>query len=443
MQRRTFLQGGLAASAAVVALPALRTAAQAPSEQIHVALIGAGDQGRTLLNAAAGIPGLRFRAVCDIWKYRRKSAKYLLETYKHDPAEYDDYRELLAKEKDLQAAIVATPDFLHAEQTNACLQAGLHVYCEKSMSNSLDAARSMVRTMRATGRRLQIGYQRRSNPRYLYAQKLPTHNLLGRITHVGGQCCHAVREDLGWPKRQAIPDDMLKQYGYASMHELRNWRSYTRYGGGPFADLGAHLVDAIDGLLKVQPRSILAGGGCDFYQGRQWYDNAMAIIEYPLSSGTVRGSFQVLTTTSGGGNWEQLLGTEASLRLSETARWNKVYREPHAPDWEPWVRQGLVVKDSAATAAPPTPQAKPAQAEDPNEVHVRETGQVIGYDLPVTADKPPHQPHLENFFDAVRGRAELACPADVAFRTEVVVHKVHEAIQARRMIDLRPEDFSA
>jgi len=300
----------------------------------------------------------------------------------------------------------------------------------------------MVHTMRTTGRRLQIGYQRRSNPRYLYGRKLLAEKLLGRITHVGGQCCHAVREDLGWPKRQAISDDLLKQYGYASMHELRNWRFYKRCGGGPFADLGAHLVDAIDGLLGTKPCSILAGGGADFYSGRQWYDNVMAILEYATPEGTVRGCFQVLTTTSGGGNWEQLLGTEASLRVAENARWNKLYREPHAPDWEKWIRDGLIVKEPSSPSAP-TPQAKPSESEDPNEVHVRETGQVIGYDLPVTLDKPPHQPHLENFFDALRGRAELSCPADVALASEVVVHKVNEAVEARRMLQLTREDFSA
>lgn len=440
MQRRQFLQAGLAAATGAVALPLVRGAAQASSNEIHVALIGTGDQGRVLLNAAAGIPGLRFQAVCDIWKYRRKAAKYLLETYKQQVVEYEDYREMLAKEKDLQAAIVATPDFLHAEHTNACLQAGLHVYCEKTMGHSVDAARSMVRAMRTSGRCLQIGYQRRSNPRYLHAGKLLAQGLLGRITQVGARYGRAVREDLGWPKRQTIPDETLKQYGYASMHELRNWRHYKRCGCGPFADLGAPMVDAIGVLLAGRPRSILAGGGCDFYQGRENCDNVLAILDYATPAGTVRGGFQVFTTTSGIGNWEELFGTEASLRLSESARWNKVFREPHAPDWEPWVREGLVVKEPAPAPAPSA--AKPESDEDPNAVHVRETGQMVAYDLPVTMDKPPHQAHLENFCEAVRGRAKLACPADVAFVTEVVVHKVNEAVQARRMIELTDQDFA-
>src|ERR1035437_5317071 len=50
---------------------------------------------------------------------------------------YENYEDLLAHEKDLQAVVVATPDFWHAPITNACLKAGLHVYCEKMMSNTI------------------------------------------------------------------------------------------------------------------------------------------------------------------------------------------------------------------------------------------------------------------------------------------------------------------
>jgi len=74
---------------------------------------------------------------------------------------------MLDKEQDLDAVIVATPDFWHSPHTVACLEAGLHVYCEKAMSNTLDGARKMVLAARKTKRLLQIGHQRRSNPKYL------------------------------------------------------------------------------------------------------------------------------------------------------------------------------------------------------------------------------------------------------------------------------------
>ena len=57
---------------------------------------------------------------------------------------YADHREMLGAEKDLDAVIIATPDWVHAEQAIACLNAGVHVYCEKEMSNTIEGARSMV-----------------------------------------------------------------------------------------------------------------------------------------------------------------------------------------------------------------------------------------------------------------------------------------------------------
>ena len=87
--------------------------------------------------------------------------------------------------------------------------------------------------------------------------------------------------------------------------------------------------------------------------------------------------------------------------------------------------------EDPAAKKPPTSEAE----------HVRETGAVVPYELPVVLDKPLHQPHLENFFDAVRGTAKLNCPAEEAFRAEVVVHKVNEAVEARKMLLLGPDDF--
>ena len=52
-----------------------------------------------------------------------------------------------------------------------------------------------------------------------------------------------------------------------------------------------------------------------------------------------------------------------------------------------------------------------------------------------------HQPHLQNFFDAVRGKATLNCPAEEAYQTAVAVLKVNEAIEARAPVAFKPEDF--
>jgi len=190
LRRRDFIEAGIVVGAGfLLSSSPARTHAAEASDALNVALIGAGVHGRALMQAALLIPGIRFAAVCDIWKYSRNAARNYLSTYKQEAADYVDYRELLQKEKGLHAAIVATPDFLHAEQTIACLKAGLHVYCEKPMSTALDDARSMARTARESNKLLQIGYQRRSNPRYRHVEEklLKQAKLPGRLTHVSGQ----------------------------------------------------------------------------------------------------------------------------------------------------------------------------------------------------------------------------------------------------------------
>jgi hypothetical protein len=72
---------------------------------------------------------------------------------------------------------------------------------------------------------------------------------------------------------------------------------------------------------------------------------------------------------------------------------------------------------------------------------VRETIAPPAYDLPVKMEKKYHQPHLENFFDAVRGKAKLNCPPEVAYESAVTVLKVNEAVEAAKKLDFKPEEF--
>lgn len=436
LNRREFLEAGISAGVGL-AIASKRGAvhAGATDDALNVALIGAGAQGRALMQTALLIPALRFAAVCDIWRYSRNAARNYLSTYKQEAAEYADYQEMLATEKGLHAAIVATPDFLHAEQSIACLKAGLHVYCEKPMSTSLESARSMVRAAKETAKLLQIGYQRRSNPRYQHVESvlLRKARLAGRLTHVSGEWNHGVKDDVGWPKKFAMRDEELKRYGYDDMHALRNWRAYKRYSLGRFADFGAQQADAVNWFLGTVPKSVLAGGGIDYYKNHEWPDTVMAILNYETAEGPVRALLSVRTTTAGGGEmtFEHFMGTEGSIKISEKPKWTKVFREPHARPWDEWVRQGYLASKEAAAK-------KPATSE---EEHVRETGVVVPYELPVALHKPLHQPHLENFFDAVRGRMKLTCPGEEAFRAEVVIHKVNQALDAKKLLVFEPSEF--
>ena len=74
---------------------------------------------------------------------------------------------------------------------------------------------------------------------------------------------------------------------------------------------------------------------------------------------------------------------------------------------------------------------------------MRETAPLVAYELPIVLDKPLHQPHLVNFFAAIRGQATLTCDAAHAFISEAAIFQVNPAVAARAAYDYKPADFIA
>ena len=446
LSRRDFLKSSATAGlGAALAGGALGQTAQTPGgkpaaarpDELRVALIGAGEQGRVLLESCLRIPGIRIVAVCDIWSYSQQYARGYLRKYGQDPNVYEDYRDLLAKEKNLAAAIVATPDWMHAEHANAAMEAGLHVYCEKEMSNSLEKARSIVETARRTGRLCQVGHQRRSNPRYIHAvdRLIREKKILGRVNLAYAQWNRSKADMLGWPKTYPIAPEKLQAYGYASMEEFRNWRWFKKYGGGPIVDLGSHQIDLFSWVFGTNPSTVFASGGADFYKNREWFDNVIAVYEFQTPEGTVRALYQVQTTTKYGGFYEVFMGDDGALQVSEvTQRGNWAMREAHAPEWDSLVKAGLLLSEAPVIQKVDTRNIF---------VDVRVTAEAGRWPLPVDLAKPAHQPHLENFFGAVRGGTLLSCPAALAYESAVAVLKVNEAVNTRSLMRFSPGIFKA
>lgn len=445
LDRREFLQSAAVLGAGFMLDKSVFAEGETPKEPakmdgINIALIGAGAEGQILMEVILKIPGIRFKAVCDIWEaYNLKKVTGQLKAYKQAVTGYVDYKDMLAAEKNLDAVVIATPDFCHAEQTVACLKAGLPVYCEKEMSNTLEGAKQMVLAARETGKLLQIGHQRRSNPRYIhcYDKLLREAKLLGRITTINGQWNRAMQIDLGVPPKYAIEQAVLEKYGYKSMKQFRNWRWYKGLGGGPVVDLGSHQIDVYNWFLGAIPKAVVASGGTDYYEKEthQLYDSVQALYEYeyeyePGKKQTVRAFYQTITTNSSNGYYETFMGDQGTLVISESAGRGAVYREQSAPSWDKWVEKGYL-------------KARPKKEEKAEGAiaDVRETAPQEAYELPVSMTQKYHQLHLENFFDAMRGKAKLNCPAEQAYETAVTVLKVNDAIEAGRRLEFKPEEF--
>ena len=441
LNRRSFLTKTAGAGLVLAAPNILRAANADGSDKIHVALIGFGKQGQVLFDCLKNISGLHYQAVCDISDWNRTKGINSVNAHQgFKPEGYVDIDEMLSAEKGLDAVVIATPDFWHSPHTVKCLEAGLNVYCEKMMSNTIDGARAMVHAAEKSGKLCQIGHQRRSNPRYRYThdQLINGKKICGQITNVQGQWNRSLgsSQPIGGsklPKSIIVSEDVLNRYGFKDMNQYLNWRLYRDLSGGPISDLGAHQIDIFNWFLGAVPKRVYASGGKAYFKDREHFDNVMCIFDYDTDQGEVRAFYEVLTTTSsGGGFWENFMGTEATIKTAEIASTSAIYRESGAPSWDELVDQNYIKKKPA----PP----KPAPSAD--AVASYESAAPEEYDLPGGFNKLAHQPHLENYFAAVRGKATLNCDARHAFESEAPIFWVNPSALSGQPIDLKSEHLS-
>ncbi len=435
--RRNFLRSMAIAGAT---LSFAKPSSSQNHDALNVAIIGVGAQGQLLLNNCMKTSTIRVKAICDIWeKYNLNRASRILAGYQQEHTTYLDYREMLDQEKELDAVLIATPDSFHAEQTIACLQAGLPVYCESMMANTIEDAKAICKAAKESGKPLQIGFQRRSNPFYHFAYDhiINETRMLGKVTAINAQWNQPVQTERGWPRRAPMDEETLQQYGFDSMQQFRNWMWYPQFGRGPLGELGAHQIDAINWFMDGPPKSITASGKTAYYDEKthKCYDTVMAILNYQTPKGDVQALYQTINNNSNFGYYENFMGDEGTLYVSEAVNRVRVYREPTAPDWEKWVKLGLLKKIEDEE-----PQEEKKDEEEAL-LDVQESIIPPEYELPVEIKESVFKPHLNNFFQAVRGDEDLLCPPELAYQSTVTLLKIWEAAETAKTIELTPEDF--
>jgi predicted dehydrogenase len=218
------------------------------------------------------------------------------------------------------------------------------------------------------------------------------------------------------------------------MDRFRNWRWYKKFSGGPIADLGSHQIDIFCWFLKANPSSVYASAGSDYaslYKDREWYDNIMTIYEFPTPSGTVRGFYEVLNSTSFGGYYEVFEGENGSIEISEDVTHGAMFPEPAAPrqDWQ----------DMAQTVQKEGKEAILLDIGKTLGAHGESAKQIKEFNENMS--KPPHLLHLENFFDAIHGSTKLTCPPDIAFETCVAVLGANDSVASGGKVSFQPEQF--
>ena len=253
--RRSFL---LAVSASAIA------AAQSEQQPIRLAVIGTGNRGWAHLTILKSLPGYKVVALADPTPENLDRAATMAPGAKT----YTDYRKLLDERKDIDAVVVITPSFLHADVTVAAFQHGLPVLCEKPMATTVEDANRMIEASKKANKLLYIGFQKRLVPITAKMHDLIASGEIGQIQMVTG---HLFRGD--WNPRSWKYTD--PKTGVAT-----NWRYLTRTEGSALLEDGIHEIDALNWMIGGKVARVTASGGNNIYKDRETVDHVAAIIEY-------------------------------------------------------------------------------------------------------------------------------------------------------------------
>jgi len=257
------------ASAGIAAPFVMKTHAMAaPSETLYHASFGAAGMAANDIRSLTASPHLKLVAVADV-DHRNLDR---IKTRFPDVKVYQDWRELLDKEKSLNSVNVSTPDHMHASITMRALQQGLHVYTQKPLTQTVYEARQVAQVAREKGLVTQMGIQIHSHAIHRSIVATIQAGTIGKVKEVhswsgkrwGDRNPAPTRTDpipagLDWNGWLGVASE--RPY-LARYYHPGQWRKRVDFGTGTFGDMGCHILDPVfTSLALTAPRTIRSEGG--------------------------------------------------------------------------------------------------------------------------------------------------------------------------------------
>src|SRR5215469_13908856 len=179
--RREFLKTSTVAAGAVVAAFPSLVRGQNLNSKLNIAGIGIGGMGG---NNLRNLESENIVALCDV------DQNYAAPVIKRYPGAklYTDYRELLDKQKDVDAVLIATPDHTHAVISMAAIRSGKHVYCQKPLCHDIYEARRLAQAAKESKVATQMGIQGHSSEGFRLINEWIADGAIGEIREVDAWC---------------------------------------------------------------------------------------------------------------------------------------------------------------------------------------------------------------------------------------------------------------
>jgi predicted dehydrogenase len=283
-----------------------------PNDKIPIACVGVGAQGTRVMMDFLKIPDVQVVAVCDVnressdysewgpgelvgkerrllndaawgsdWKgptCGREPARRLVDAYYGKVrnlsgyagcAAYNDFRELLDKEKNLDAVVVCTPDHWHAQISISAMRRGKHVFCQKPMTRTIHEARLMAQVARETKVATQVAVMNEASTATRLLTEWVAAGVIGQVREV-----HNWSQRPYWPQgierpkaAEPVPEGLdwdlwlgpAPARPYSRVYLPFVWRGWFDFGAGALGDMGNYSFDTMFRALKLtSPSSVEA-----------------------------------------------------------------------------------------------------------------------------------------------------------------------------------------
>lgn len=352
---------------------------------INIGIIGTGIRGKGLLNIIKNIEGMEVIACCDNIPFRLEEGLRLT----NDIAEgYSNYLELL-KDKTIDAVIITVPFYLHAQVAIDALEAGKHVYCEKTLAKGYEGIKTLVNKVKSSDKTFQVGHQYHSSRLYRHVVKLIKEGKVGTISAFE---CQWNRHG-NW--RKDVPDKALERQ--------INWRMYKEYSGGLLAELSSHQIEFVNWVLEAHPEQVMGMGGVNYWKdGRETDDNIHLLYRYPKG---VKAKFTCLTNNANEGYQIKVIGDKGTILIDYDEAW-----------FYPEGKKKIVVTDvdgvSGATA-----KANYNNGEEIKIAHANPTKQAL---IDFKTNILDHIEPESNIYTGARAAIAIQMGLDAMYNNEIV-----------------------
>ena len=294
MSRRSFVAGSVAATS--MAVSARGASARAPrvigaNDRLRIGIIGGGGNATGHMKRLMKMredDNIEVAGVCEIYQKRLDEA---VERTGGKP--HKDYRRLLDN-PDIDYVLISVPEHWHAQMILDAADAGKHMYCEKPMTYSIDEGKKVVKKIKQTGVKMQVGVQGMSDDSYETAQRYIKEGALGKIVMAQIDYSRNHLDDY-WTKpfdEDVRPGENLDWDAFLGPAKKRPfdadrffaWRRYWDYSSGIASDLFVHRITRIIKAcgLTVPSRVVATGGKNCFTTSRaEIPDTFNMMVDYP------------------------------------------------------------------------------------------------------------------------------------------------------------------